>query len=378
MATMKTNKPIQIFKPGKHTAMSGAALSFSETDLAATAAAYDPAKHEAPIVCGHPKHDAPAYGWVNSLGFSDGGLEASPSQVNPDFAEMVSSGAFKKISAAFYSPDSPGNPVPGVYYLRHVGFLGAQPPAVKGLRSPEFADAEQGVVEFSEWDDTENAGMWRSLREWVIGKFGLEEADKAISSWSVGSLERGAQDDLRDAQTQDDQTASAGVPAQFSEKGTTQVTPEQKAALEAENAQLKKQVADAAARDKAAKSTAMCAQHAAFAETLVQAGKMLPAQKDVAIATLNFMEGQERVVEFGEGDAKKPLAEAFKEFLQAMPKQVEFAEVGKGEQGKSAAGEFAAPRGYEVDQARMAIHLKALEYAEKHQCEYVTAVKAVE
>lgn len=40
--------------------------------------------------------------------------------------------------------------MPGVYYLRHVGFLGAQPPAVKGLRSIELAEAEPGVIEFSE------------------------------------------------------------------------------------------------------------------------------------------------------------------------------------------------------------------------------------
>ena len=71
---MKTNKPIQIFKPGTHTAMSGAVLAFSESDLAACAAAYDPAKHEAPLVVGHPKHDAPAYGWVKQLAFADGAL----------------------------------------------------------------------------------------------------------------------------------------------------------------------------------------------------------------------------------------------------------------------------------------------------------------
>ncbi|WP_454868684.1 hypothetical protein [Pseudomonas farris] len=36
----------------------------------------------------------------------------------------------------------------GVYDLRHVGFLGAQPPSVKGLRPIELTDGEQGLVEF--------------------------------------------------------------------------------------------------------------------------------------------------------------------------------------------------------------------------------------
>lgn len=372
-AVMKTNKPIQIFKPGKHTAMSGAALSFSETDLAATAAAYDPAKHEAPLVCGHPKHDGPAYGWVNGLSFADGALEAAPSQVNADFAELVTSGAFKKISASFYSPDSPSNPVPGVYYLRHVGFLGAQPPAVKGLRNPSFADSEQGVVEFSEWDDVENAGMWRSLREWFINKFGLEEADKAISSWSVSALERGAQDELRESQT-----AEVPAPA-FTEKGSNEVSPEEKAALEAENASLKKQVADAAARDKAAQADARHTANTNFAEGLVKAGTLLPAHKDIAVATLDFLEGGEKIVEFGEGDAKKPLADAFKGLLQAMPKVVNFGESAPNASGITASTvEFAAPHGADVNQELLELHHKALAFMEQHTTtDYLAAYKSV-
>lgn len=318
------DKPIQIFKPGKHTAMSGQAFAFSESDLAATVAAYDPAKHEAPLVVGHPKHDDPAYGWVKSLAFADG-LEAEPHQVNPDFAEMVGSGAFKKISASFYAPDSPSNPVPGVYYLRHVGFLGAQPPAVKGLRAPEFADAEQGVVEFSEWDDITSASLWRRMREWFIGKFGQEEADKVIPSWDVQALEQSSQREL-DESMKEEPNAVAGVPASFSEKGAT-VTPEEKAALEAENARLKTELEASVARDKAARVAARHADHAAFAEGLVNEGKLLPGSKVVTVATLDFMAAQEEIVEFGEGDAKKPLLDAYKASLLASPKLVEFGEV---------------------------------------------------
>ena len=134
------NKQLQIFKAGKHTAMSGVALAFSDADIAATVAAYDPSKHEAPLVIGHPKTDDPAFGWVKSLQFSDGVLQAEPDQVDAAFAELVNDGKFKKISASFYTPDAPNNPVPGVYYLRHVGFLGAQAPAVKGLKAASFAE----------------------------------------------------------------------------------------------------------------------------------------------------------------------------------------------------------------------------------------------
>ena len=361
------NKSIQIFKPGKHTAMSGAALSFSETDLAATAQAYDPAKHEAPLVCGHPVHDDPAYGWVSGLSFADGALEADTTQVDTAFAEMVAQGSFKKISASFYSPDSPSNPVPGVYYLRHVGFLGAMPPAVKGLRNPSFADAEQGVVEFSEWDDVDNASLWRSLREWIIGKFGQEEADKVVPGYTVKNLEQSAQDELKESQT-------AAVPAPaFIEKGSDAVTPEQKAALEAENAQLKQQLAEAGARDKATQMAAKHAANVAFAESLVQAGKMLPSQQAAAIATLDFIDSADKVVEFGEGDAKQPLGEAFKAMLSATTKMVEFSEVAKpGAEVKTA--DFAAADGFTVNAEQLEMHAQILAYAEKHGCSFEVAM----
>jgi phage I-like protein len=139
-------KRLQIFKPGKHTASDRRAYEFAEQQLAACTVAYDPAIHEAPLVVGHPAADAPAYGWAKSLAF-DETLQAEPHQVDAAFAEMMNSGRFKKISSSFYLPDAPNNPKPGVLYLRHVGFLGAQPPAVKGLKSASFADGEQRVIE---------------------------------------------------------------------------------------------------------------------------------------------------------------------------------------------------------------------------------------
>ena len=367
-----TTKTLQIFRPGKHTAMSGAALSFSESDLAATAAAYDPAKHEAPLVCGHPKHDDPAYGWVGKLAFVEGGLAAEPVQVNADFAELVNAGAFKKISASFYAPDSPSNPVPGVYYLRHVGFLGAQAPAVKGMRNPSFADGEKGVIEFGGYEDVVHVGLLRSLRDWIISKAGLAEADQAIPADALAVLEDAAR------QEDPDELETPVVPnPSFIEKGSDQVTPEQKAALEAENAQLKQQLAEAGARDKAARLAARHAANADFAEGLVKAGKLLPSQKDAAVATLDYIDAADKVVEFGEGEAKQPLGEAFKAMLSATAKQIEFAEVGKDGGEAKAVAAYNVPRGFQVDEAQVLLRQKALEYAEANKCDFVTAVRAV-
>ena len=364
-------KPLQIFKPGRHTAMSGQALSFSEADLQATVAAYDPAKHEAPLVVGHPTHDMPAYGWVSSLQFNEGGIDATPAQVNADFADMVAAGAFKKISASFYSPNAPQNPVPGIFYLRHVGFLGAQPPAVKGLRSPSFADGEQGVVTFAEWDDADNAALWRAMREWMIGKFGLSDADAVIPGYKVSSLEQSAQAEMREAAAESADTVNPN-PA-FTEPQPKEVTvsPEEKSALEAENTRLRTELAaNIAAQTHAA--------NLAFCEGLPG---VLPAWRDVAVATLDHFAAQPAVVEFGEGDAKKPLAEQFKAMLKALPSAVQFGE--SATSGRAAgtpdvgAVSFAAPHGFDIDPVQLAKHERAMAHMKTHGGNYGDAVAAV-
>lgn len=371
---MNATKPLHIFKPGRQTAMSGAVLDFSESDLAASASAYDPALHEAPIVIGHPKHDAPAYGWVKSLAAGSNGLTAEPHQVDAAFAELVAAGRYKKISASFYLPDAPNNPAPGVYYLRHVGFLGAQPPAVKGLKQAEFGDAEAGVVEFGDWDDIQNASLWRRMREWLIGQFGLDEADKVIPDYTVANLESSARQD-------DEPRAAFAEPASLNPTEENPVTPEQKAALEAENAQLKQRLAETEAREKAAAADKRHGEHLAYAEQLIGEGKLAPKHKDAVVAFLDFADG-ESAVEFGEGESKQPLGSAFKGFLAELPKVVEFGEHAtkdKTAQGASGSVEFAAPAGYEVSADSLALHNKALAYQEAHPgTDYLTAVMTVE
>jgi hypothetical protein len=69
--------------------------------------------------------------------------------VEPSFAEAVRDGRYRNVSASFYPPSAAHNPRPGVFYLKHVGFLGAAAPAVKGLKTVSFAGAEAEAVEFA-------------------------------------------------------------------------------------------------------------------------------------------------------------------------------------------------------------------------------------
>ena len=58
-------------------------------------------------------------------------------------------GLYKKVSASFYSPDSKINPEPGKWSLRHVALLGAQPPAIKGLKGFAYEESPDGVLDFA-------------------------------------------------------------------------------------------------------------------------------------------------------------------------------------------------------------------------------------
>lgn len=120
------------------------------------------------------------------------------------------------------------------------------------------------------------------------------------------------------------------------------------------------------------------ATHAAFAEALVQAGKLLPAVKDRVVALLDALPG-DAAVSFSEGSAKITPAAALKEILEAQPKIVSFgeADLPEGDDGKGKAAAFAAD-GQAVDVAGLAIHNKALAWQRTHPgTAYLDAVRAV-
>jgi len=140
---------VEIMRPGQFTPMAGQAISFTEDTLRLAAVTYDAAKAPAPVVIGHPETNAPAYGWVKGMDFADGTLGAYLGDLAPSFAEAVKDKRYTKVSASFFPPQSSANPRPGVFYLRHVGFLGAAAPAVPGLRPVSFASAEGEALDFA-------------------------------------------------------------------------------------------------------------------------------------------------------------------------------------------------------------------------------------
>ena len=153
------------------------------------------------------------------------------------------------------------------------------------------------------------------------------------------------------------------------------MTPEQKAALEAENAQLKQRLAEADAREKASTAAKRHGDHLAYAEQLIGDGKLAPKHKEAVVAFLDFADG-ETALEFGEGDAKQPLASAFKSFLGDMPKVVEFGEHATKDKAPGTQ-ESVAEFGESADPERLKQHQAIQAHMAEHKVDYATAARAV-
>lgn len=328
-------KRVPIFRPGRHTSANGVTLDFTEDQLAASIAAYDPKKHEAPLVIGHPKDNGPAWGWVSGLSFAEGEVVADTAQVAEEFGEMVEAGRFKKVSASWYTPDSPSNPVPGVYYLRHVGFLGAMPPAIKGLSPLQFSEDEEGVVEFS--DDGYATGaiarILRRMRDAWLAKFGQEEADNTLPAYLIEDLEEDARR-RREAATNPEPVYNeepSMTPEQIAQMQADLAAAQARvAALESDTTSFAEREAALAARERAnavAGITADLQQH-------VKAGRLLPANVAPLAEFMAGLPAEGDAVEFGEpvdGVTPKVSQRAFMAaFVASLPKAVEFNELAPG------------------------------------------------
>ncbi|MFZ5986918.1 MAG: hypothetical protein ACOYWZ_07325 [Bacillota bacterium] len=266
-----------VFKTGKHTDSAGNEKEWTEADLDKIANGYDPKKHEAPIVIGHPKTNAPAFGWVEKLKRVGDTLYALPKQLANDFVEMVNKGLFKKRSISLY-PDGT---------LRHVGFLGAQPPAVKGLPDVEFKEDENlSTIETEGASDFDEQPAENNLKE-------LEDKVKQYELQLKKMNEK-------EKEFEELQTKYAQV---LVEKST----------LEKE---IQKQ-----------KRESQLKEFSEIVDKAIAEGKLLPKMKDT-ITKLYEVVSLTPVYEFSEGVKTQP-SQLLNELIDYMPKIIDFGESGK-------------------------------------------------
>lgn len=183
---------VEIFKAGTHTDSKGREFKASTADIDQIVANH--ALGRAPGVLGHPKDNDPAYAWVDGLKRDGDSLFAKFADINPAFDDGVALGAYRNRSIKIVRDKAHG------LRLWHVGWLGAQPPAIDGL-SPnpvQFAAGDfDDAHEFAHVDDAAAALGWalegvgrllRGLRDHVIEQDGAEVADRVLPTWSIDDV----------------------------------------------------------------------------------------------------------------------------------------------------------------------------------------------
>jgi hypothetical protein len=282
------NQWVEIFEAGQY----GEKGSYSAADLDKIVASYDPKKHEAPVVIGHPKDNAPAFGWVESLKREGNKLLAKFRDIVPEFEKVVEQGLFKKRSVSLYGGDAPS--------LRHVGFLGAMPPHVKALADIKFESSEKEVVfEF----DEENATMFdeKKFSDGLIDRMKtmfsdlLKEMKGEKPTTKTGEFSEADKKKL-----EDDLAAEKKKTAEFEEKLAT--------------AERTKKVDATLAKLKAAK-------------------KYIPAFDKMGVPAIFHALAEGNIeIEFGEGDKKKKTSayDLFESFFENVGEIIPMKEIATG------------------------------------------------
>lgn len=333
---------IEIFKAGTHTDAGGNTRTWSESDLDSIVSKYDPANHEAPVVVGHPKDNSPAFAWVEGIKREGSVLYAKLKDIVPEFAEAVSQKLYKKRSIALY-PDMS---------LRHLGFLGGMPPAVKGLADLSFQDDPE-YMEFTDWEELTVADLFSKLREDMIATRGIEVADQILPLSRI--------DELKAAAVTEDMV--------YKPEGCDTVSP----AYAEGDQDPQDQVADPDPKDvelaelrsalDLEKKKNRTIEFDLFCESLIHDGKLPPLMKSGAVEFLELVNGVTSF-EFAEGEGSA--LDRFKSFLAALPKRLPTTEFGEG-----------ANHTEETDPKALAA--KAVEYqeSEKAKGNFITVSEAV-
>lgn len=184
---------VEVFRVGTHTDSKGREATFTAADLDQMAANVVGAG--VPHVLGHPKHDDPAWAWTKpgDLRREGDSLLSKASDIDSQFEAAVDAGRWRERSVSIYKDKARG------WVVRHIGWLGAMEPGVVGqtplqysAELPEDAELYEFSAEAPAWDTgyalREVTSLFRGLRDWLIGKEGLETADRLLPDYTITTL----------------------------------------------------------------------------------------------------------------------------------------------------------------------------------------------
>ncbi len=280
---------IQIFRAGDYRGQGKGVIT--REDLDRVVRNYNPSFHEAPVTVGHPADNLPAFGWVDRLAVDGDVLLAKEKQVDPQFAELRQAGRYKKRSASFYT-DGSGK----VTGLRHVAYLGAQPPAVKGLQDVKFDDNGREFIELNFGEESQvEKSVAEQIKEFFAPMFGGSTAPKNFS--------------------EDDAKRIAA------EAATAAAAPLQAKVIELET-KLTKQASDFAEREQRLAMAELGQRTQTAVAALKGSGKWVPAFEKAGLPLIfSELAKLTATVEFGEGDQKKQVSpfDLLVSFMEQLP-----------------------------------------------------------
>lgn len=126
----------EILKTGLFTIFQCKVVNTSQSDLNINTSSYNPTISKSHIVIDHPKSNNYSCGCIDSIKVNGVKLIASASKIVSIFITALKNGFFKKRSVSL----NPNNS------LRHLEFLGATLPTVKGLAVLQFNDAVDSQI----------------------------------------------------------------------------------------------------------------------------------------------------------------------------------------------------------------------------------------
>lgn len=165
---------IEIARTGRFTDMGGREVEIGPTHLERLAAT-DLTAGGVPLVFGHPRVEDPAYGWVDELQVQGDRLLAKLRDVPEAVRGLVRDGHYRHVSI---------RATPDLGRLRHVGLLGAVPPAIEGLKPVELAapDGSVDLVFAQQHMEGQMDELTKALNELAATKTALAEREGQLKA----------------------------------------------------------------------------------------------------------------------------------------------------------------------------------------------------
>ncbi|WKZ71112.1 MAG: hypothetical protein QY331_07585 [Melioribacteraceae bacterium] len=344
-------KPFEIFRTGTHTSSNGITKDYSLDDLEQIADNYNRSEHEAPIVIGHPKSNAPAFGWIKKIFVEGDRLFAEAKDLAEDFVNAVKEKKFLKRSISLTKDG----------LLNHVGFLGATVPAVKGLADVEFnEDQELTEFEFDEEMLEEEIGQDKDADETQTKdeNFSKSEEDETKNKNEMKLYFENLSNTLTTviSDFKDVISKHSDSNLQFMEENKEELS------------KLENKMSDLRAKIDVANFEMMLTERVAY-------GNLTPAMKEKMVDLLNYFETL-NFAETSQNEISSSIQNLLTEFVNSIPKIVQFEEVATLEETETETKDDTFDD-FDLDPDSAALHSEIIKTMKKDEITYEEAFHKV-